>query len=106
MKKTFKKLVCIILSTVMMLSALSAVAFASDKEEKLPVIFVDGIMSSDIIYAETGENAFVPSTDDIVNAVKDLILPLGKSISKGDYSELGAPLSAALVKIFDGIACD
>jgi hypothetical protein len=89
----------------MMLSALTAVSFAAE-EERLPVVFVDGIMSSDIIYAETGENAFVPSTDDIVNAVKDLILPLGKSISKGDYSELGAPLSEALVKIFDGIACD
>lgn len=106
MKKSIKKSVCIMLSALMMLSALSAVVFAYDTEEKLPVIFVDGIMSSDIVYAETGENAFVPATDTIVNAVKDLILPLGKSIGNGDYSELGEPLSEALVKIFDGIACD
>lgn len=106
MKKSFKKLVCIILSTIMMLSVLSAAAFAADEEKALPVIFVDGIMSSDIVYAETGENAFVPTTATIVDSVKDLIVPLAKSVSKGDYSELGAPLSKALVKIFDGIACD
>ncbi|MBQ8210495.1 MAG: alpha/beta fold hydrolase [Clostridia bacterium] len=106
MKKSFKKSVCIVLSVLMMLSALSSVAFAADEEKLTPVVFVDGIMSSDIVYAETGENAFVPSTDDIVNAVKDLIVPLGKSIGNGDYSELGEPLSEALVKIFDGIACD
>lgn len=106
MKKSLKKFLSVFLAAVMFISCISATAFAAEEDEKLPVVFVDGIMSSDIVYAETGENAFVPSTDDIVNAVKDLIVPLGKSIGNGDYSELGAPLSEALVKIFDGIACD
>ena len=106
MKKFFKKSVCIVLSALMLLSSVSISVFAFETEEKLPVIFVDGIMSSDIIYAETGENAFVPATDTIVKAVAELILPLGKTISKGDFTVLATPLSEALVDIFDGIACD
>lgn len=106
MKKSFRKLLCTVLAVFMILTSVSTAVFAAENEELTPVIFVDGIMSSDIVYAETGENAFVPSTNDIINAVKDLILPLGKSIGSGDFTGLGAPLSEALVKIFDGIACD
>lgn len=105
--KKLKSVICIILTAVIMANCISACTFAAETEEKLtPVVFVDGIFSSDIIFADSGENAFVPSAKAILSAVKDVIVPLGETITTKDYSVLGEPISDALITLFDNIACD
>lgn len=105
--KKLKSFLCIVLTAVILISCMSACAFAAESEEdRTPVVFVDGIFSSDIIFAESGENAFVPSTQAILSAVKDVIVPLGEGIATKDYSKLGEPISDALVTLFNNIACD
>lgn len=99
-----KKILSITLAIVMMLSAMSLFAFAS--EEASPIIMVDGIASSRTVNTETGEVVFPPSTEDITAGVTDALLPLSSKIVTGKYDELGKPASEALVKIFDKMACD
>ena len=99
-----KKIISIMLSAVMLISAWSLTAFA--KDDVTPVIFVDGIGSSDTVNTETGETVFPPSADAIIEGVSGAVLPLIGAISDNDYSQLSAPLCNALVTIFDGMACD
>ena len=51
-----KKFISIMMSVLMLISVMSVMAFAD--EEVTPVIFVDGIGSSDTINTETGETVF------------------------------------------------
>ena len=99
-----KKFLCVLLSVMMIISASSLLAFA--KEDKTPVIFVDGIGSSNTVNTETGELVFPPSTDSIIAGVSEAALPLLKAVAQGNYEEAGEPLCKALVTIFDGMACD
>ena len=99
-----KKFLAILMSVIILMSTMSLLAFA--EEDVTPVIFVDGIGSSNTVNTETGETVFPPSTDAIVAGVSKAILPLTSSIAKGDYEALSAPLCEALVTIFDGMACD
>ena len=99
-----KKFLAIMMSVIIMMSTMSL--FVSAEDDTTPVIFIDGIGSSDTINTETGETVFPPSTDSIVAGVSKAVLPLVGSIAKGDYESLSAPLCDALVTIFDGMACD
>ncbi len=99
-----KKSLAILMSVIMLASTFSFFAFA--EEDMTPVIFVDGIGSSNTVNTETGETVFPPSADSIVAGVKDAVLPLVGSIVDGDYAAVSEPLCNALVTIFDGMACD
>ncbi len=103
-----KKILSIFLAAVMIFSFMSIIGFAKEAQENnsLPVIFVDGIASSAIINTETGESQFPPSASAILAAVGDLAEPLAKAIDNRDLSSIGVPVSKALVKMFDGVACD
>ena len=100
-----KKLLAILMSVVILMSAISVIAFA-EEEKLIPVIFVDGIGSTDTVNTETGETVFPPSAESIIAGVSDAALPLIEAISDGDYTKASKPLSDALVTIFDGMACD
>ncbi|MCD7775419.1 MAG: alpha/beta fold hydrolase [Clostridiales bacterium] len=107
MKKTFSKVISIFLSVVMLCVSMSALAFAADAETNdIPVIFVDGIDSTDIINTETGETAFPPSASSIVSGVGKAVLPLISSVLTKNYSKLADPVSEAVKVIFDAAACD
>ena len=99
-----KKFLCVLLSVMMVISASSLLAFA--KEDTTPVIFVDGIGSSNTVNTETGETVFPPATDAIVSGVSEAVIPLMKSLVSGDYEAVSEPLCNALITIFDGMACD
>lgn len=99
-----KKFLAIMMSVIVLMSTMSLLTFAED--DVTPVIFVDGIGSTDTVNTETGETVFPPSTDSIVAGVSKAVVPLVGSIAKGDYGALSAPLCDALVTIFDGMACD
>ncbi len=105
--KTFcKKTLSVLLSVVMLLSVCAVCAFAADDAAETPVIFVDGISSSDIVNTQTGETVFPPSANAIIGGVKNAVLPLVSAIADKDYSELAGPVSEAVVKIFEGASCD
>ena len=99
-----KKFLCVLLSVMMIISASSVLAFA--KEDVTPVIFVDGIGSSNTVNTETGETVFPPATDAIISGVSKAALPLMGALATGNYEEVSEPLCEALVTIFDGMACD
>ena len=99
-----KKFLCVLLSVMMIISASSVLAFA--KEDVTPVIFVDGIGSSNTVNTETGETVFPPATDAIISGVSKAALPLMGALASGNYEEVSEPLCEALVTIFDGMACD
>lgn len=99
-----KKFLAIMMSVIILMSAMSLLTFAED--DTTPVIFIDGIGSTDTVNTETGETVFPPSTDSIVAGVSKAVVPLVGSIAKGDYEALSKPLCEALVTIFDGMACD
>ena len=99
-----KKLLAILMSVIMLTSTLSFFAFA--KDDVTPVIFVDGIGSSNTVNTETGETVFPPATDSIISGVSKAALPLMGALATGNYEEVSEPLCEALVTIFDGMACD
>ena len=99
-----KKLLAILMSVIMLTSTLSFFAFA--KDDVTPVIFVDGIGSSNTVNTETGETVFPPATDSIISGVSKAALPLMGALASGNYEEVSEPLCEALVTIFDGMACD
>lgn len=99
-----KKFLSILLSITIIMSCMSLFAFAA--EETTPVIFVDGIGSSDTINTQTGETAFPPSADSIISGISKAALPLMSALASGDYEEVSGPLCDALITIFDGMACD
>ncbi len=99
-----KKLLAILMSVFMLASTFSFFVFAED--DMTPVIFVDGIGSTDTVNTETGETVFPPSADAIIGGVSKAALPLMGALAKGEYEKASEPLCDALVTIFDGMACD
>jgi len=99
-----KKLLAILMSVIMLASTFSFFAFA--KDDVTPVIFVDGIGSTDTVNTETGETVFPPSADAIIGGVSKAVIPLMGALAKGEYEKASEPLCDALVTIFDGMACD
>lgn len=99
-----KKFLSIILTLTMLLSCMTLFAFAA--EDTTPVIFVDGIGSTDTVNTETGETVFPPSADAIIGGVSKAAIPLMGALAKGEYEKASDPLCDALVTIFDGMACD
>ncbi len=99
-----KKFLSILMAVMILLSAMSVIAFA--EEDMTPVIFVDGIGSSATVNTETGVTVFPPSADSIIAGVSDAALPLIEAIAGGEYEKASKPLCDALVTIFDGMACD
>lgn len=99
-----KKLLAILMSVIMLASTFSFFVFAED--DVTPVIFVDGIGSTDTVNTETGETVFPPSADAIISGVSKAVIPLMGALAKGEYEKASEPLCDALVTIFDGMACD
>lgn len=99
-----KKFLSILLSITIIISCMSLFAFAA--EDTTPVIFVDGIGSSDTINTQTGETVFPPSANSIISGISKAALPLMGALAKGEYEKASEPLCDALITIFDGMACD
>ncbi len=107
MRKILKKILSYVLSVIMLMSVFSALAFAAENDKNdVPVIFVDGIASSDIINTETGESAFPPSANTILSGLSGAIAPLVSSLIGKDYSSLAGPINEAVIKIFEPASCD
>ncbi len=107
MKKIFYSAMSIFLSVLMLCTSMSAVAYATDNDKNdVPVIFVDGIASTDVINTETGESVLPPSASAIISGVSQAVLPLIASLTLNNNSLLDTPVSNALKTIFEGSACD
>lgn len=100
----FKKLITIVISFTLLLNVLSVVSFADSEE--IPTIFVDGIVSSDIINTDTGEVIFPPSTSSIIKGVSVATLPLLSAVADKNYDKLKEPLGKALEVIFADVLMD
>ncbi len=100
-----KKILSVFLAVAMIFCSVSIISYAKD-DSKLPVIFVDGIMSSGIICTDTGESAFPPSAEVISGAVAGALPSIVSALGTNDFSRLGKPIANALVNIFDSVSCD
>lgn len=107
MKKSIRRTISVFLSVIMLMSLFSAFASAAENEKNnIPVIYVDGIASSNIVNSETGESAFPPSAKTILSGLSGAVAPLVSSLISKDYSELAQPLNDAVIKMFEPAACD
>lgn len=105
--KKFKKALCFLMSVIIAVCSMSALAFAYDGAGgKSAVIFVDGIASSDLINAETGETIFPPQAKPIIKAVGKVLPALVSSIAKDDYTAAGEVIADAVNPIFEPLSCD
>ena len=105
--KKFRKVLCFVMSVILAVCSVSLLAAAYDeKGKKSAAIFVDGIASSDLINAETGETMFPPQAKPIIKAVNKVLPTLVSDIKKNDYSATAGIIADAVNPIFAPIACD
>ncbi|MCR5781486.1 MAG: alpha/beta fold hydrolase [Clostridia bacterium] len=100
----FRKIIAVISAILMLLPVFSLMIIA-EEQSNIPTIFLDGIGSSDTVNGE-GDVVFPPQAGNILDAVKDAILPLMGSLVTGDYTSCEDDLSVAVQKMFDEIAMD
>lgn len=105
--KKLKRTVCFVMSVLITLCSVSIIAFAYDETgKKSAAIFVDGIASSDLINAETGETMFPPQAKPIIKAVNKVLPTLVSDIQKKDFSDTGEIIADAVNPIFEPLSCD
>ena len=106
--KNVRKLLCIVLSAVMLMSVMSAAVYAagSDTDKKSAVVFVDGIASSALYNADTGEKIFPPEAKPIIKAAGKVLPTLVKDIKKNDFSSSASIIADAVNPIFASLPCD
>lgn len=104
MKKTVKKAIALLLCVIMAVSV-SVTALAAEKET--PVIIVSGMNAYPLILSETGEQIWPPSSDSILSAVKENILPMAKFLITKDWQYLGDELIPDIYEgVFEKVVCD
>ena len=109
--KSFKKVLCVLLS-VLLLSSLFISAYAGtipeeeETEHQKLVVFVEGIAARNILEVGTDKKVFPPETSDIVSAVVKTLPAITEAIVKQDISALEQPLVDAVNDIFLPASCD
>ena len=103
-----KRLCCLLVSLLMLLSVFSVTAFAwrPTQKNEHPVIFMGGFISTNTVDGATGETVFPPSRDTILQGVREAVGPLAQSILRGDYSLMDYPLNKLVLNLLDGLRCD
>lgn len=101
-----RKLLAILLSLVMLTSLFAGVTASAYSVNPYPVIFVNGLATSDLINTETGERIFPFPDNGITDAVKDIIKPFLGAILTGKYEKLGEPVVKLAEALFGGLMCD
>ena len=110
MKKTFfTKTISLILVTALLLITFSGTLSFASETEKYPRIHVPGIMATDV-YADVNNPeaglAWPPSTDSILNLVKDCIPALLEFSVTKDWDKLGNTLSPLAYDLLEPAMCD
>ena len=110
MKKSFlTKAISLILVTALLLIPFSGTLSFASETEKCPRIHVPGIMATDV-YADInnpdGGLAWPPSTDAILNLVKDCIPALLEFSVTKDWEKLGNTISPLAYELFEPAMCD
>ena len=100
------KILCLLLTVLLLLGSLSATAFAAKAKNEVPVLFVAGFMSTNTIDKATGEQLFPPSGELLKAAAKEAIKPVLKNLRRGQQVNLKYPLNELVLRLFDGIRCD
>ncbi len=110
MKKTsLKKAVSLLLALVLAVM-LVVPSLAANKSKQNPVLVVTGFSEYPLVNRSTGEAAFPPSTDAILNTVKG-VLPaltalLGSGQTKADYDAFCDAALPVVNALFEPIACN
>lgn len=103
MKKTLKSILAFSLSFILVLSVMPA-SFASDVT---PVIVVSGKGSYPLTDAETGEQAYGPSTETIMSLVGKNIPELTEFLITRDWQKLADEVASEVYEdIFEIMSCD
>ncbi len=103
MKKTFRKILALVLSLIMLLSVIP-VAFAKNEA---PVIVVSGMASYTLDDGETGEQIYGPKTESILSLVGRAIPDATKFLFTKDYQALAdAVVGDVYQSIFEKMSCD
>lgn len=100
-----KKIVSILLTALMLMSACSLSSLAAGCTcGKVPIIFVEGFASTPLVNTDSGESAFPPTSTDIKNTVQ-AALPLVESLLvSGDMDKAEDAVVDMASKIFAPIA--
>lgn len=106
---TSLKIISLFLAIIILtIPVFSAIAAASEKEN-YPMIHVPGIMSSDV-YSDVNNPddglAWPPSTDSILDLVKNCIPALLEFSVTRDWDKLGHTLSPLAYELFESAICD
>ncbi len=110
MKKSFlSKSISFTLVTALLLISFSGILCFASEAEEYPRIHVPGIMATDV-YADVnnpeGGLAWPPSTDAILNLVKECIPPLLEFSVTKDWDKLGNSISPLAYELFEPAMCD
>ncbi|MCR5040808.1 MAG: hypothetical protein K6C36_01765, partial [Clostridia bacterium] len=101
-----KKLLSVLLSLVMLCSLFAGVTASAADINPYPVIFVNGLATSDIVNTETGETVFPFSGEGVTDAVKNVIKPLLSAVLLGKYDKMGPAVIELANALFGDMACD
>lgn len=109
-KSRAKKLVCLLLSVVLALTLLVPALAASDKANKTPILIVTGFAEYPLGNTATGESAFPPETDAILElvaaAAPSLLQLLASGKTEADFDALCDAVLPAVNSLFDPISCN
>lgn len=100
-----KKTISLLLAVLILLSSMSVIAFAADKNT-YPIIYVHGFMSSDINADKNDPDSelyFPMQANHIIDGVKEAVPALGALLLKGDWDAFGKGISPVLENIFYGL---
>ncbi len=104
MKNVFKKIIAVVMATVMfVLSAVTVVANAVDTSKKCPTVYVPGFMASEILADKDNpesEAIWPPSSDSIVNAIKQSVPALLEFAALKDWDKFADQLIVIANELF------
>ncbi len=108
-KASLKKAVSLLLALVLAVTLLVP-SFAAGKSKQNPVLVVTGFAEYPLVNTSTGESAFPPSTDAILNTVKgvlpSLLTLLGSGQTKADYDAFCDAALPVVNELFEPIVCN
>lgn len=108
-KRSLKKTVSLLLALVLAVT-LIVPSLAAGKSNQNPVLVVTGFSEYPLVDTSTGESAFPPSTDAIVNTVTgvlpSLMTLLGSGKTQADYDAFCDAALPVVNALFEPIACN
>lgn len=104
-----KKLISILLAVLMIISSVTALAFASDADRDIPIVCVHGYGAT--IYSQDGSVVYPPESNyDIGEYVKEVtpgvLKELGKSLLTDNWDGYCDSLYEAIAKLYEGFPLD